>query len=148
MRKVLLILLTMFSCTIYAQAEWTKFEELTNSFKQDKKAILIFVYTDWCKICKMQENIVFNDTTLSKLLKDKVYLLKLNAEEKNDILFFNRKYKGATTKQYHELAEYLAQENNTLNFPSIIILNRKLLPIYKSYSFINKEDLNDILRQL
>lgn len=140
MKKLLLIFqLTVLSCTTYAQAEWTKFGELPNLFNQHKKAILLFIHTDWCKVCKMQESTVFNDDSLSKALNENFYLLKLNAEEKKDIEFFGRKYKGATANHFHELAEYLGKKDGQLIFPTTIILNEKFQLIYHNSAFVSKE---------
>lgn len=129
----LIIILKMLLWPSYSFAQqeisWTSFEHLNDSLRKERKPLMIYVYTDWCKYCKMQDNSTFNDTELSKYLSSNFYCLKLNAEEKNDIIFLNRTYRfkssGAGTGQ-HELAEFLAKENGDVHFPATIFLSTEL----------------------
>tara|TARA_R110002049_G_scaffold258433_5_gene434186 strand:- start:1544 stop:1945 length:402 start_codon:yes stop_codon:yes gene_type:complete len=124
-----------------SQVRWMDFNNLPIEFKASKKPLLVFIHTDWCKICKMQEGTVFADDSISKQLNNQFYLLKLNAEDENDISFFGRTYQGATSRSHHQLAEYIGKEGKAINFPTIVILNERLEIVYKKAGFVSKEEL-------
>ena len=132
--KKLLFLFIFFGCfTIYAQEIKGKevlniftFEEVEELHQQTPKPILIFLYTDWCKICFGMKKTTFKDQEVIKLLNNNFYFVKLNAEEKQDITFlgkfFTYKPTGTNTGM-HELAVELGTIKKTIIYPTTIILN-------------------------
>ena len=132
--KKLLFLFIFFGCfTIYAQERKGKevlniftFEEVEELHQQIPKPTLVFLYTDWCKICFGMKKTTFKDQEVIKLLNDNFYFVKLNAEEKKEITFlgkmFTYKPTGINTGM-HELAAELGTIKKTITYPSTIILN-------------------------
>ena len=132
--KKLLFLFIFFGCfTIYAQELKGKevlniftFEEVEEIHQQIPKPILIFLYTDWCKICFGMKKTTFKNQEVIKLLNNNFYFVKLNAEEKQDITFlgkfFTYKPTGTNTGM-HELAVELGTIKKTIIYPTTIILN-------------------------
>ena len=132
--KKLLFLFIFFGCfTIYTQERKGKevlniftFEEVEELHQQTPKPILIFLYTDWCKVCFGMKKTTFKNTEVIKLLNDNFYFVKLNAEEKKDITFlgkiFTYKPTGTNTGM-HELAAELGTIKKTIIYPTTIILN-------------------------
>jgi thioredoxin-related protein len=132
--KKLLFLFIFFGCfTIYAQESKGKevlniftFEEVEEIHQQIPKPILVFLYTDWCKICFGMKKTTFKNRKVIQLLNEKFYFIKLNAEEKQDITFlgkiFTYKPTGINTGM-HELAEELGTIKKTIIYPTTIILN-------------------------
>jgi thioredoxin-related protein len=86
----------------------------------------------------------FRDNDLTKFLNQDYYALQLNAENKKDLKFLNRLYKG-NPKKYHELAKFLGKENGELVFPTTVLLNQNFQLKKRLVGFINSEDL---LREL
>ena len=132
--KKLLFLFIFFGCfTIYAQERKGKevlniftFEEVEEIHQQIPKPILVFLYTDWCKICFGMKKTTFKNQEVIKLLNNNFYFVKLNAEEKQDITFlgkiFTYKPTGINTGM-HELAVELGTIKKTIIYPTTIILN-------------------------
>ena len=132
--KKLLFLFIFFGCfTIYAQELKGKevlniftFEEVEEIHQQIPKPILVFLYTDWCKICFGMKKTTFKNQEVIKLLNNNFYFVKLNAEEKQDITFlgkiFTYKPTGTNTGM-HELAVELGTIKKTIIYPTTIILN-------------------------
>lgn len=132
--KKLLFLFIFFGCfTIYAQERKGKevlniftFEEVEEIHQQIPKPILVFLYTDWCKICFGMKKTTFKNQEVIKLLNNNFYFVKLNAEEKQDITFlgkfFTYKPTGTNTGM-HELAVELGTIKKTIIYPTTIILN-------------------------
>ena len=132
--KKLLFLFIFFGCfTIYAQESKGKevlniftFEEVEEIHQQIPKPILVFLYTDWCKICFGMKKTTFKNRKVIQFLNEKFYFTKLNAEEKQDITFlgkiFTYKPTGINTGM-HELAVELGTIKKTIIYPTTIILN-------------------------
>jgi thioredoxin-related protein len=132
--KKVLFLFIFFGCfTIYAQESKGKevlniftFEEVEEIHQQIPKPILVFLYTDWCKICFGMKKTTFKNRKVIQLLNEKFYFIKLNAEEKQDITFlgkiFTYKPTGINTGM-HELAVELGTIKKTIIYPTTIILN-------------------------
>lgn len=151
--KLTLLFTLIYTCVYPTSAiaqtneiDWLSFEELTERYEKEQKPILIFLYTDWCKFCKMQENTTFKDTNVINKLNKHFYCLRFNAEKKEPILFFEREYKYSPESGFHELAVYLGSEEGKLRFPTSIILNAKLQLIYKRAEAISKEALLNAIR--
>ena len=119
------LLLLGFAGSLAAQGiRWIPFEDLADSLRVHPKPVMVFVYADWCKYCALQEHNTFGDVSLSLLIKEKYYAVRLNAEEKADIVFFNRRYR-ARSHDGHELVELLAASNGQVVLPTTVLLSGK-----------------------
>ena len=109
---------------------WITFEEAAKLIEDgnNKKKIFIDVYTDWCGWCKRMDRDTFNHPDVAKYMNEKYLMVKLDAQQKEDII-----YKGKTLKYiepqpgkrgYHELA--VALLNGRLSFPTVLFLNEKM----------------------
>lgn len=127
MRTYLLSLFIVFSF-VSAQSQeiqwlsWTEAVEKANSENNPKK-IFVDVYTDWCGWCKKMDKNTFNNPKVLDYMKDKFYMVKLDAEQKEDILYKGKTFKFIAQGRsgYHELAAALLQ--GRLSFPTTIFLN-------------------------
>lgn len=118
-----------------SRVNWLTFEEAVEKSKTEKRKIFIDVYTDWCGWCKVMDKKTFQTTAVAKVLNEQYYPVKLNAEQREDIVF-----KGTTFKfiEYgrggtHQLAAALLQ--NQLSYPSVVFLNEdfSIINIIKGY---------------
>jgi thioredoxin-related protein len=146
MRLITFLFLTVTGCTasFAQQVKWTSFEKVQEGMRTDPKPLLVFIHTDWCKFCAMQENKTINDPPVVEKLNSNFYAIRLNAEEKSDITFLNRKYvyqsEGAGSG-YHQLAELLGKENGILTFPTILILSETFAVMDRTTGFVSSKDL-------
>lgn len=103
--------------------KWMTFEEAVEKMKKEKRKIFIDVYTDWCGYCKVMDKNTFTDEKVAGLLNQHFYPVKLNAEQKADIVFNGNTYKYIASGRggYHELAAALL--NNQLSYPNFVFLN-------------------------
>jgi thioredoxin-related protein len=112
--------------------KWLTFEEAVEKSKIEKRKIFIDVYTNWCGWCKVMDKKTFNDPTVAKLLNEKFYPVKFNAEQREDVVFNGTTFKfieygGRGT---HQLAAALL--NNQLSYPTVVFLDedfKMLLPL-------------------
>ena len=103
--------------------KWLTFEEAIQKSQKEKRPVFIDVYTDWCGWCKVMDKNTFNDPQVSKLLNEKFYAVKFNAEQREDVVFDNHTFKFVASGRsgYHELAAALL--NNQLSYPTVVFLD-------------------------
>ena len=124
------------------------FEEVEQLQKKNQKPLLVFIYTDWCKVCYGMKKTTFNNSNVIQLLNKKYYLLMLNGEEKKDISFLDKTftYKPAGNNTgVHELAKALGSINGKMSYPTLILLNSKFQIELQIDSFINSKKMNALL---
>jgi thioredoxin-related protein len=156
--KKLIILFIFFGCfTICAQMnkeeevlKTLSFEEVEKLHQQKPKPILIFLYTDWCKICFGMKKTTFKNKDVIHILNEKFYLIYINGEEKRDITFLGKTFKykpsGKNTGT-HQLAKELASIKGKISYPTTIILNTKFEIDLQIDSHINSKKMNTILKK-
>ncbi len=142
---LVLSITTRISIAQEAKVNWLSFEELATQFKEEQKPVLIFIYTDWCKYCKMQKNTTFKDTFVVTTLNEKYYVLKLNAEREETVSFFGREYTFNQQDGFHGLATYLGKTDNKLEFPTTLILNKQLEVVFRESSLVNRKEIKSKL---
>lgn len=108
---------------------WVSWDEVMELSKSEDKKILLEVFTPWCGWCQRMDKTTFQDENLIRYLNKNFHLVKLNAEEKEEIKFHDKTYKFLKTGKtgYHELAAELL--DGELTFPAVIFLDEKMQPI-------------------
>jgi uncharacterized protein YyaL (SSP411 family) len=136
------VFLTLISMSSEPQAKhegspvnWLTFEQAVAKSKTEKRKIFIDVYTDWCGWCKVMDKETFSNPEVAKLLNEKYYPVKLDAEQKEDIVYDGHTFKFVPSGRngYHQLAASLL--SNQLSFPTVVFLNEdfKILQILPGY---------------
>lgn len=124
---VFLFLLVCGGWNVQAQSAghvtWLTFEVAVEKSKKDKRPIFIDVFTDWCGWCKVMDQKTFSNPNVARLLNEKFYPVKFNAEQREDVVFNGTTYRFVSQGRngYHELAAALL--NNQLSYPTVVFLN-------------------------
>jgi thioredoxin-related protein len=117
------------------EVKWMTFEEAVERSKKEKRKIFIDVYTDWCGWCKVMDKKTFTDPEVAKLLNEKFYPVKFNAEQREDVVYNGVTFKFIESGRggYHQLAASLL--NNQLSYPNFVFLNDefKIIPLIQGY---------------
>src|SRR5882724_309883 len=145
-RFMLAAMIALVGASVSAQSEshlkdspvkWMTFEEAVEKSKTEKRKIFIDVYTDWCGWCKVMDKNTFPDPEIAKLLNEKYYAVKLDAEQTADINFRGTTFKfiPSGNKGVHQLAAALL--NGQLSYPNFVFLAEdfrilSLIPGYTS----------------
>ena len=136
-RVLMAAAMLLISTGAFAQetVNWMTFEEAVERSKTEKQKIFIDVYTDWCGWCKVMDKKTFSEPAVAKLLNEKYYPVKFNAEQREDVVFDGTTFKfiehgGRGT---HQLAAALLQ--NQLSYPTVVFLNEDfaIIHILKGY---------------
>lgn len=135
--------------SVFAQNEsklqWYSIEEAVKLNEKNPKKFFIDVYTDWCGWCKVMDQRTFSHPTIAALINKYYYPVKLNAEQKQDIVLGEKTYKFVPqgNKGYHELAAALL--NGNMSYPSIVYLDEKLNMLQPIPGFQTPEQIEPIL---
>ena len=124
------------------------FQEVEQLHQQNPKPILVFTYTNWCKFCYMMKNTTFKNDKLIHLINDKFYFIKLNAEEKEDIIFLGKTFvfqPSGNKTGINELAKELASINKKISYPTTTILNSNLEIDLQIGNYINSTKMHKLL---
>ena len=130
------IFIALFIITIATQAQensqahsgpvkWLTIQEAEKRSLTEKRLIFIDVYTDWCGWCKVMDKNTFADPEVARILNEKFYPVKFNAEQREDVTFQGNTFKFAAYGNggTHELASALLQ--NRLSYPTVVFLDEE-----------------------
>ena len=134
----LLSIVLVSSCILFAQTDhlagspvkWMSFEQAVEKSKIEKRKIFIDVYTDWCGWCKVMDKNTFTDPAVAKLLNEKFYPVKFDAEQTADVVFRGTTFKFVPygNKGTHQLA--MALLNNQMSYPTVTFLEEDFSAVY------------------
>lgn len=109
--------------------EWTSLEKAVVKAAEQKKPILLDVYTDWCGWCKKMDKEVFVDPAVADVLTKRFALAKVNGESKESITFKGQKTDGIG----------IARGFGVRGYPSIIFLDSNGDMLTMIPGFLNAE---------
>jgi thioredoxin-related protein len=134
----------------FAQLNVVQFEQIDSLQKIEKRNVIVFIHTDWCKYCKAMHNKTFKNEAVIKNLNEKFYFIDFNAEEKREIIFNNAIYSykpSGINSGVHELALQLGTIDKQISYPTLCILNDKNEIVFQYNSFLNAKDFLKLLER-
>jgi len=125
--------------------KWYTFEQAIEKNKTEKRTIFIDVYTDWCGWCKVMDKNTFNEPQVARLLNEKFYPVKFNAEQTEDVVFNGTTFKFVPygNKGSHQLA--MALLNNQMSFPTVVFLNENYTSAFPIPGYRKPEEFHKYL---
>lgn len=116
--------------------EWISWEEAMERMAVEPKKIFVDLYTDWCGWCKRMDATTFVDSDVAEIMNAHFYAVKLNAEQREDIVYDSHTFKYRSDygrRGVHELAYSLL--DGKMSYPSFVYLdeNRHRISISPGY---------------
>ena len=126
------------------KVKWLTFEQAVEKSKTEKRKVFIDVYTDWCGWCKVMDKNTFNHDVIARYLNENFYAVKLNGEQKEDIIFRGTTFKFVAQGRngYHELAAALL--NGKLSYPTVVFLDENF-DMLQPLAGYHKPDFFDVV---
>lgn len=103
-----------------SKTKWLGVEKVSELYKVEQRPIIIDLYTDWCHYCKVMDETAYANDSFANYVSIHFYAAKLNAEDKNDLVWMGKKYKYVPRYKVHELAIELTKGN--MVYPTTIII--------------------------
>jgi len=126
--------------------KWLSFQEMVVLQKQNPKKVLIDVYTDWCGYCKKMDAETYTNSEIIKYLNEKFYIVKLNAEMKDSIVYEKYTFVNPNpnqTRSTHQLAYSLL--DGKLGYPSTVFLDEKMQRLTVAPGYYNAKNFEIII---
>lgn len=147
--KVNLVILAIFiSLPTFSQdkIKWMSFEEAVTLNEEEPKHFFIDVFTDWCGWCKKMDASTFIDPVIVKLMNDHFYAVKLDAEQKDTIMFRGQPFVNPNPegrRSSHQMAQALLK--GKMSYPSFVFLNSKTEWLTVVAGFRKPPDMEQVL---
>jgi uncharacterized protein YyaL (SSP411 family) len=143
-KKTILIALFCSLCPRFmAQLNRYQFEQIDSLQAIEKRNVVVFIHTDWCKYCQKMLNTTFLNETVIKILNTRFYFINFDAESRKSITFndtiFNFKSNALGTG-VHGLAEALHSKNAPLTFPYTCFLSPDKTIIFQYAAYLGIQD--------
>lgn len=123
--------------------EWMSWEEMVVAQEEEPRKVVVDIYTDWCGWCKKMDKEVFGHETITAIINEHFYAVKLDAEQKEDITFQDYTFKFVPNgrRGYHELAASLL--DGKMSYPTIIYLDEGIQIITRvpGYQDVKSEEV-------
>lgn len=134
---------------LHAQTEkinWLTITEALSKNQNSPKKIIVDVYTDWCGWCKVMDKSTFNDPAIIKYVNENFYMVKLNAEQKEDITLGEQTYKFIDngSKGYHELAAMLL--NGKMGYPSTVFIDENAAVLHVQSGYLKPTQFDTFIK--
>jgi thioredoxin-related protein len=111
------------------KAIWQSWATIHALQQQTAKPILVDIYTDWCKYCKVMDATTYRKDSVVNYLKQHFYRYKLNAEKNDSINWQQKVYRFNPRYNTHDFAVYLTKGNTV--YPTTAIINTKGQPYFQ-----------------
>ena len=124
--------------------------EIDSLQKIESRNVLVFIHTDWCRYCLAMERTTFRNSKVVELLNDKFWFVRLNAEDKGDIVFGGRTFRYRPTgvnTGIQELAEHLGSVDGRVAYPTVCLLGPDNKIIFRYSNYLSAEDMLKVLKE-
>ncbi|NPA68514.1 MAG: DUF255 domain-containing protein [Chlorobi bacterium] len=124
--------------------KWISLEDAGNLFLKKQKPILIFFYKNNCDSCLLQQTTTFSNPEVANYINVLFYPVKINAETKDSLKFFDGTYYKNSGKygKIHDLVYKLAGTKDS--FPAMTVFGRRA-DGRTFYGYKNRDEIFRIL---
>jgi len=99
---------------------WMTLEEAGKRLQNEKRPVIIDLYTDWCGWCKVMDKRTYTHEKLGEYLDRYFYAVKINAEAKPPLAWGGKEYTFNERYRAHNFALFLTRGN--LSYPTTVII--------------------------
>src|ERR1700744_1950302 len=99
---------------------WMSVEQASGKLQEEKRPVLIDLYTTWCGWCKQMDKKTYSNKKVAEYLQQKFYTVKVDAETHSQITWQGKTYQFNPQYRSNEFALYLT--HGRLEFPTTIII--------------------------
>ncbi len=126
--------------------QWLTMEEAQEKVKEEPRMVFVDVYTDWCGWCRRMTSETYAHPVIAEYLNNNFYPVKLNAEQKEPIVFQGNTFENENIGQRratHSFAIALLQ--GRMSYPSVAFFNEEMQLITAIPGFRPPERMEAVL---
>ena len=148
-RLVVYIVLGFIFVSGFSQEEvnWLGIEEAEKLAKQKPKPLFVDVYTTWCGWCKRMDRDTFDNPVIAKILNEKFYPVKFNAESSKAVTFKGNSYKNINAEKGYRGKHQLTNEllRKARGYPSFALYTLNLEHYHVLQGYLKPAQIEPIL---
>lgn len=103
------------------EVEWISLQEAYNRTQKEPRKTIVDVYTAWCGWCKVMDRETYTNPDVIEYLNKNFYMVKLDAETRQEIVVGGVKYKFDESSNTNQAAIALLQ--GKLSYPTTVFLD-------------------------
>jgi len=153
MKKSVFVFVMWWPLFCFSQLKTVTFPDLEILQKQNRRPVIIHLYTDWCSVCKIESFELNKDKDLVRLMNENFYFIHFEAEKTMEKIIFRERefnYISNGNSGIHELALALSKNKNRPMYPLWIMLdkNHNLVDYHEGVLKAGemKRKLNEVLK--
>ena len=123
---------------------WLTFEELEVKMQDSPRRVIIDVYTTWCKYCKIMDKYIYGNDDVIDYVNANYYVVKFNAEQKDEITFGGRTFRFKPEIGMHELATEIMLGSRS--FPTTVIMVPNFLSVSPFGGYMKLPEFEKLIR--
>ncbi len=143
-RLTQLLLIFCLGFALKAQLKEYTLEEAVKLSHQTAKKTLIYVYTDWCSLCELNERVNFNKLKIIDYINKNLFFVSINADTKDTLFFKGIPFAYDTIEQKNPLLDFLLKAQ--YKFPAFVVLNEKGEVLSRVYGYMEAKEMLAYLR--
>ena len=123
-----------------------KFKKIKNASElclENKKPLLIYFYTDWCRSCKVEEGVVFRNKIITNILNEKFNFVKFNAASNETVNLFGDILKSTGQGRPHQLTYALLKQS--FKFPAFVFISPDKKKLNEMHGFLLPYQFEEVL---
>ncbi len=128
------------------EVEWLTIQEAYNRTQKVPRKTIIDVYTSWCGWCKVMDRETYTNPAVIEYLNKNYYMVKLDAESKQDIVVGSTKYIFDASKGANQAALALLQ--GKMSYPTTVFLDAQYNLIQPLPGYLDAKAFHQIVTYL
>lgn len=151
MKKIFLLFAVAFvsfacnaqTATKKPEIEWITLTEAYNRTQKEPRKTIIDVYTAWCGWCKVMDKNTYTNPALIEYLNKNFYMVKFDAESKQDVMIGTNKYSFDAQSGSHQAA--IALLGGKMSYPTTVFLDEKYNMIQPLPGYLDAKAFHQIV---
>ena len=132
--------------TKHKEVEWLTLQEAFNRTQKEPRKTIVDVYTAWCGWCKVMDKQTYTNPEVIDYLNNNFYMVKLDAESRQDIVVGGAKYVFDEKSGANQAALALLQ--GKMSYPTTVFLDDKYNMIQPLPGYMDAKAFHQIVTYL
>ena len=148
---IIILITGLLPLASHSQAKSYTFKQLDSLQTIERRKVIVFIHTDWCRYCQAMKKTTFKAKEVVKMLDEHYWFIQLNAEEKRTIQFNGQVYNFKPTGNnigIHGLAEQLGSKDGKVSFPTVCIISPDYNVLIRYDQFISAPNFLKLIKEI